>query len=112
MFLVNILAVAGIGTHKNGSRHDATRSIEKPGASPAEMLIASYAAMENNNKRGGSTAHGSKRISASQLPEGDSDLELLLCEMVETSHALSAAKVLVHPFHRALSYSCLIAKAN
>ena len=52
MFVVNILAVAGIGTHKNGSRHDATRSIEKPGASPAEMLIASYAAMENNNKRG------------------------------------------------------------
>ena len=77
------------------------------------MLLASHAeSVENNSKRGGSAAKGSKRISASQPPEGDSDLDLLLCDMLETSHALSAAKVLVHPFHRALSYSCLIAKDN
>jgi hypothetical protein len=63
-------------------------------------------------KRGGSAAKGSKRISASQSSEGDLDLELLLCDMLETSPALLTAKVLVPSSHRSLSYLCLIANVN
>ena len=113
MLVLIILDSTEKQSKKMSNTHDVIKRTSKLGGSHFEMLLASQAeSVENNSKRGGSAAKGSKRISASQPPEGDSDLELLLCEMVETSHALSAAKVLVHPFHRALSYSCLIAKAN
>ena len=76
------------------------------------LLAADAERVEKNSKMGGSVAKGSKRISASQPSEGDSDLELLLCDMLETSPTLSTAKVLVSSSHRALSYLCLIANAN
>ena len=99
MFVLAILAAAGKHNKK-------MRNIAKlPRASRAEMMLASHASMgENNNKRGGSTAKGNKRISASQPPEGDYELAVLLHDMLESSPALSAAKVLVPPSHLALSY--------
>lgn len=64
MFVLVMLAAAGKHNKK-------TRSIAKLlGASRAEMMLASHASMEeNNSKRGGSTAKGNKRISASHPPE-------------------------------------------
>ena len=58
----------------------------------------------NNVNRIGPTAKGNKRITASQLPEEDPDLELLFHEKLHTSPALSAAKVLLPTSHRALLY--------
>ena len=99
MFVLAILAAAGKHNKKR-------RNIAKlPRASPVEMMLASHASMgENNSKRGGSTAKGNKRISASQPPEGDYELAVLLHDMLESSPALSTAKVLVPPSHLALSY--------
>ena len=99
MFVLAILAAA----EKHNKK---MRNIGKQlGASRVDMMLASHASMEeNNSKRGGSTAKGNKRISASHPPEGSYELVVLLHDMLEASPALSIAKVLVPPSHLALSY--------
>jgi hypothetical protein len=60
MFVLAILVAAG---KHNKKRRNIAKLL---GASPVEMMLASHASMrENNSKRGGSTAKGNKRISAS-----------------------------------------------
>jgi hypothetical protein len=87
-------------------------STAKLDGSHFEMLLVATAERVEKSKRGDSAAKGSKRISASQPSEGYLDLELLLCDMLETSPALLTAKVLVPSSHRSLSYLCLIANVN
>jgi hypothetical protein len=101
-----VLNILGTKHNENRSKmQNVRRSTAKFGGSRIEKLVAAAAETALKDiKRGGSAAKGSNRISASQPSEGDSDLELLLCNMIETSPALSIAKVLVPSSHRAFSY--------
>ena len=130
---LGIVVAAAEKQHKKTSmRHDVTRNIARLGASHMKILLAAHDVMRNKTKRGGPAAKGIKRISASQPPEVDSDLALLLSGMLETycTHSRAPdgdadlalllfemletikAKVLVSPSHCALSYSCLILNAS
>ena len=108
---VAIFAVAGKDTRTSSILLDVTRGIGKGRVSRVDILLASCAKMEKN-KRIGPTTKGNKRITTSQLPEEDPDLELLFHEKLQTSPALSSAKVLFPPSHCDLLYVLFVCECQ